>query len=475
MPSTLDATVVTLDEAAPRRADRRALALYAGAAVAYGLARLGSFTGIPSRVSDTPGYERTAHAAIFSWRFFAGERPFTVPLLYRAVGGDHGRIVAQLVFSTVCWLVLAWAVSRSLKWQRMRPWAALLVLLFSLTAPVIMWDTVLLSESVTISLFALAVALALLVVQRPTWWLVGGFVATIGLWVFARDSNAYVAACVAVAAALMAIRPGFRREKAAVALGCLAFAGAGYASANHGGRWWAPMWDVWTQRIEPSPQKKAYFAARAHGKNWFDDQARTIYADYLLSHPAYALTQPFHGTQKLSVSSTSNLASVLAPDLTAYNDNAVHRVAPLPTSVGRIIWLDGAVLVLAALGVVLLAAFHLARGRNPAWIVPLVLIVTTYPASLVAWHMSGQEVDRHAIGGALGLRFGILLLALLLVDALRSSSVAPDERSVASGRVGPPDDGGRGSEADEPAPRGGAGEAPDGAGDGQPSGEPAEG
>jgi hypothetical protein len=464
-----------LEEGLLRRADWRALALRGAIVAAYALARLGSYTGIPSRVSDTPGYERTAHAAFFSWRFFAGERPLTVPLLYRVVPGDHGRIAAQLVLSTVCWLVLAWAVSRSLKWQQLRPWAALLVLLFSLTAPVIMWDTVLLSESVTISLSALGVALALLLVQRPSWSLAAGFVLTVGLWVFARDSNAYVAACIAVAAALTLIRPGLGREKVAVALGCLAFAGAGYASANHGGRWWAPMWDVWTQRIEPSPAKKAYFDDRAHGKNWFNDQARTIYAHYLLGHPGYALAQPFHGTQKLSVSSSSNADSVLAPDLTAYNDNAVHRVAPLPVGVGRYLWLDGTVLVLAALGVVLLAALHLARLRSAVWIVPLVLIVTTYPASLVAWHMSGQEVDRHALGGALGLRLGILLLALLLVDALRSSSVARDERSVAPGRVGPPDDGGRGSEADQPTARGRTGEAAHGAGDGHPARRSSEG
>jgi hypothetical protein len=465
----LDAVVARLEEAVWRSAHGRTIAVYSAIAVAYVLARLGSFTAIPSRVSDTPGYERTAHAAFFSWHFFAGERPFTLPLVYRLLGGDHERIAAQLVLSTVCWLILAWAVSRSLNWQQLRPWAALLVLLFSLTTPVVMWDTVLLSESVTISLSALAVALALLLVRRPSWWLVAALVATVGLWVFARDSNAYVAACVGVVAALTAFRPGFRREKAAVALGCLAFAVAGIQSADHGSRWWAPMWDVWTQRIEPSPAKKAYFDKRAHGRNWFNAEARTIYADYLLSHPAYALAQPFHGTQKLSVSSMSNLQSVLAPDLSAYNDNAVHRIAPLPSSVSRLVWLDGTLLVLGALGVVLLAALHLAKRRSAAWIVPIVLIVTTYPASLVAWHMSGQEVDRHALGGAFGLRLGILLLALLLVDALRSSSVAPDERSVAPGRVGPSDDGGRRSEADEPTARGRAGEAADGAGDREPS------
>jgi hypothetical protein len=471
----VETTAVRLDLHALRRVDRRALALRASVVAAYALARLGSFTGIPSRVSDTPGYERTAHSAFFSWRFFAGERPFTVPLLYRLVGGDHTRIVIQLILSIVSWLVLAWAVSRSLEWQRLRPWAAILVLLFSLTTPVIMWDTLLLSESVTISLSALAVALALLLVRRPSWWLVGGFVSAVGLWVFARDSNAYVAACVGVAAALLLIRSGFRREKAAVALGCLAFAAAGIQSADHGHRWWAPMWDVWTQRIEPSPAKKAYFTARAHGRNWFNEQARSIYADYLLSHPAYALTQPFHGTQKLSVSSTSDLASVVAPTLAAYNDNAVHRVAPLPSSVSRAVWLDGTLLVLGALGLVALASVHLAGRRRSTWIVPIVLIATTYPASLVAWHMSGQEVDRHALGGALGLRLGILLLALLLVDAVGSSSVATDERSVASGRVGAPDDGGRGREADEPTARGRAGEAADGARDGEPSGRPSEG
>jgi hypothetical protein len=447
----------------------------AATVVAYCLARLGSFTDIPSRVSDTPGYERTAHAAFFSWRFFAGERPFTVPLLYRLAAGDHARIAIQLLLSTACWLTLAWAVQRSLKWQRLRPWGALVVLLFSLTPPVILWDTVLLSESVTLSLFALGVALALLLVRQPAWWLVAALLAVAGLWVFARDSNAYVAACVGVVPLLLLARRGFRREKAAVALGFLAFAAAGIASADSGARWWAPMWDVWTQRIEPSPAKLAYFKAHLHGRQWFDTQARSIYAGYLLSHPGYALAQPFHGTQRLSVTSRRNLDSVLAPDLSAYNDNAVHRPAPLPAVVARVVGLDGAPVVLGALAVVLLGALNLLRRRRADWLVALVLMATTYPAALVAWHMSGQEVDRHALGGAVSLRLGILLLGLFLVDAVRSSSVAGHERSVASRRVGPADDGGRGSEADEPTARGRTWEAPHGAGDCAPVGRPPQG
>jgi hypothetical protein len=460
------------------RTGRRELAVACGVAAAYTLARLGSFSDIPSRVSDTPGYEHTAHASLLSWSFFAGQRPFTVPLLYRLEGDDQMRIVAQLLFSIVCWLGLAWAVSLSLRWRRLAPWAALVVLLFSLTPAVVMWDTLLLSESVTLSLFALGTAVALLLVRRPGWDSVAAFLAVAGLWVFARDSNAYVAACCGVVALLLLLRRGFRREKLAVGLGCLVLAGAGIASANHGNRWWAPMWDVWTQRIEKSPSALAYFKARAHGRNWFDTQARSIYASYLLAHPLDALAQPFHGTQHLSASSSSNLRSVLAPDLAPYDDNAVHRPVPLPSMVARVVGLDGVAAVLIALVVVLVAAANLLRLRRPEWIVPIVLIVTSYPAMLVAYHLSGQEVDRHALGGALSLRLGILLLALFLLDGLgaaRSSSVGRSERALARGRVGRAAHGGRRREAREPAPRSGAGEAADGAGDGRPPAEPAEG
>jgi hypothetical protein len=64
------------------------------------------------------------------------------------------------------------------------------------------------------------------------------------------------------------------------------------------------------------------------------------------------------------------------------------------------------------------AAVAIRFGASPVWIVPVVMLVSTVPHALVAYHLSGLEVDRHALEAALLLRVGALILALFELDAL---------------------------------------------------------
>jgi hypothetical protein len=415
-------------------------AFYAVATGAYVFFRAGSFTGIADRLSDTPGYERTAAAPIWSLRFLAGERGFTVPLVYKIVTGAHARIVVQLVISIVAWLFLAAVVALVVRRRWVRWLGFLLVLAFSLTTPIILWDTLLLSESLTFSLLAAFVAAWLLVLDAPSWpkaWLV----LVIGLlWAFARDTNAYVVLFIGVVAAFTLLDARRRALKLALVAGCLAVFALATASADHGQRWVQPLADVLTYRVQTSHGLAAYLAS--HGISEFPQlpnpagqPARTRYLDYLAEHPIYTLVRPFSGRQAAPATSPSDAKSLLDPQLTAYNDNANQRFAPLPHQLRNVLYPQGVTRVLVVLLVVLVAAVLVALfagGVRPVWLVPVTALLAVYPHGVVTWHLSGIEVDRHALTGAILLRLGTLLLLVLTLDAatLPERARVPARRAV---------------------------------------------
>ena len=76
----------------------------------------------PGRVfPDTPGYVRVAENNLFSQGFLAGERPFTLPLLYKLMGissenyqspaAIQAITAVQTGLAAVSWLVLGLAVA----------------------------------------------------------------------------------------------------------------------------------------------------------------------------------------------------------------------------------------------------------------------------------------------------------------------------------------------------------------------------
>jgi hypothetical protein len=54
--------------------------------------------------------------------------------------------------------------------------------------------------------------------------------------------------------------------------------------------------------------------------------------------------------------------------------------------------------------------------RERAWRAVVVLTLLGLAAILVSWHGDGQEVTRHTLEGAVGLRLGVWILLLLGLD-----------------------------------------------------------
>ena len=412
---------------------------FVGLGLAFVAFRVGSFNGIPSRVTDTPGYERTAALPIWSLDFYTAERGFTLPLLYKLLPGDHARIDAQLAFAIVAWLVFAAIAAAGARSTPVRLAIFAVVLGFALTSEIVLWDTLLLSESVSLSLLALVLAAWLLVVRRPTCGRVAAVLVVSLLWAFARDTNAYEVLLAGVLSGAALVRPGARGAKLGLALGCVAIFAVNTASADAGKRWLQPMVDVVAHRVLPDPSLRAHFVGRGLdpttdwiGNGWVERNGRRVYAGYLLSHPAYVFTAPFRGRQTALYSTARNSEALLDPSMGPYDDNASHRPLPAPTALRAALFPRGipAAIVLLAVAVAAAGGVALRLGATRSWLVPAVALVSVYPQYLIAWHMSGVEVDRHALTPALLLRLGSFLLVLHAVDrALSRSRIVPRELS----------------------------------------------
>lgn len=162
---------------------------------------------------------------------FTGHAPrlWGTPLFYLLFSNDAARVTAQWTLSTIAWALLAWVVWHRLRTMLARVLAALGILALALQPEVANWDFALLSESLTISLGVLTLALLI-------WWLATGhravlvaLVVAAFYWTFIRPEIRVMVACVALALAARALRRRERRWSGTAAVVVL-IAGMGWVT-----------------------------------------------------------------------------------------------------------------------------------------------------------------------------------------------------------------------------------------------------
>lgn len=176
--------------------------------------------------NDTNSYVTTSKEMVFSKQFLSGDRPITLPLLYKLFtppGGYDTSIrsepslgiipglqelpgFSQIAFvqssiSVFSWWVLALALYRRLKNNFIRYLGVLFILLSACLPEIVSWDHVMMAESLSYSLFVLILALSLMIFQKEFFtgepvpstrkWLHAGFILAFFFWVNTRDTNAY--------------------------------------------------------------------------------------------------------------------------------------------------------------------------------------------------------------------------------------------------------------------------------------------
>jgi len=241
-----------------------------------------------------------------------------VPFFYKLAGNiPHSIALLQLSFSILCWGLLAIAVSRALQFYWLKPFAFLIILLFSLSDHIIMWDGAMLSDSISLSLMALFVASWLWLLENWNWQRAALMLMVAFLWAFSRDTNAWVV--LMLAALLLTIGSLCRSRRCLSIVPVLVmFFIANELSLNYSRRWVTPFFNVIGRRILPNAESTAFFAqfgmpvtpalmrlsgqlawgqdwafykdpALQEFRHWTYDRGKSSYNNFLLAHPVMTI------------------------------------------------------------------------------------------------------------------------------------------------------------------------------------------
>lgn len=430
----------------------RRLAGLAAVALLYAGVRLWMFWPARAGVGspywwDAGEYLRVSHVSLLSTQFYTEHKPFGYPLVLKLFGRDLGAVVwMQLAVSVASWLFLASVAARRAKGRVASYGLVATVLAFSCTWPVAQWDGTLLTESLSISAFAILIGVAYLAIAKPTAPIVASLLATALAFSSLRDANGAIAAVVVFLVAVASLGRRNVRTTAYLVAGaasCVLLVTLTTAPS----RWQVLVADQIDKRVMLDPGALAYF--RAHGMPtranlstvlyqntrtptvpfnpmasmrrdprltaflpWFMQHGDATYRSYLIDHPGASLGVP---TRRFPlILGDAGLSHYGPPGFRAPPRVLEHLFYPS----------SGSHLVLLELCIAALAALGLSRRiSSRAWTLPLGLMLGALPLAILVWDGEPSEVPRHAllvgIGSRLALWFGCWLIAVPVLAATR--------------------------------------------------------
>ena len=440
-------------EALIARLGARRLAAVGSLVLLYGAIRLWLFWPARAGVGspywwDAGEYLRVSHLSLLSTQFYTEHKPFGYPLVLKIFGQNLGAVVwMQLAVSVASWLFLAAVAARCAKGRVASYGLVATVLAFSCTWPIAQWDALLLTESPSISIFAILLGLAYLSIAKPTAPIIASLVATALVFSSLRDANGAIAAVVVLLVAVASLNPRRLRTTAYLVAGaaaCVLLVTVTTAPS----RWEVLIADQIDKRVMLDPTALAYF--RAHGMPtrpdlsavlyentrtptvpfdpgvslrrdprlreflpWFLQHGNATYRSYLIDNPAASLGVP---TRRFPlILSDAALAHYRAPGFRTPPNVLEHFF--YPSSGKHLILIELCLGALAALG---LSRRVFRRG----WILPVGLMLSALPLAILVWDGEPSEVPRHAllvgISSRLALWFGCWLIAVPVLKAMRA-------------------------------------------------------
>jgi hypothetical protein len=412
---------------------------------------------------DTTSYVTTSQAPLTSRDLWAGERPFTIPLVYKAFGVSAANITEpqmlnqiahfQFWLSVIAWTVLGLGAAWGLRNQWLKPLAFGLILAFSLSLEISLWDSLLLSESISLSLFALLLGCWLLWDALPAKgsslvlsvaYLLGVMLITV-LYSFTRESNPYFAlvggGLFGLAVISRRVKPHLRRYFAAYAAFVIGMFVLQTLSFSSGNRWVIHIYDQLGMRLlednrayqyfvsaglpvtpdlmkittMPSTEYQVYLQSAPEMqavRDWVARRGNTTYLGYLLSDPLDAALEPL-GKLPVLLNGTNleyHYPRYAAPTIPSWLEVFSGKAYPRQPAI---------LLAFFALGLFFTAAYFFgARPGRTSWLVLAVLILTLYPLLFIVWHGNPMELERHATQLGIQLRLAGWMAIILGLDAL---------------------------------------------------------
>lgn len=249
---------------------------------------------------DTGVYVEASEKSIFSWDFYTSGRPITVPLIYKLLSPQDGYsleivsepaiqgtvrdlhyqsdfksvVVFQMVMSIIGWSFLALVFYCILHNPLIKVTSAILVVLFAYSPQLSEWDRILFSESLSFSLFAILLGISLIIIQKitregkkisnATYIGIGVWFIVFCLWIFTRDTNAYLTLLIIPILLFLIIHPRFRSQLPfcpllIVIISLVSLFIFQQRTMHESGRWILPFQSNLIYRIFPYPDRVEYF------------------------------------------------------------------------------------------------------------------------------------------------------------------------------------------------------------------------
>jgi hypothetical protein len=275
--------------------------------------------------NDTLSYVESSQVPLFSSEMMTGRRLLSTNLIYKVLKPKDGYqilvngslettrrvfqpgfnriVILQLLLSIAGWGLLAFFVSEHLKDPSMKVLSAISILLFAFTPQMADWDSILMSESLTFSLFALQLAflvkLVFTVYKDPdssifpylAAWAVIYF-----LWTFLRDTNLFASVVTIGMTGILLFSAKYRKNK--LLQGTLLFVTAifiiGFVTSGNSTRSLVQIVNIYQDDLLKSPASVVTLTelgmpdpVSAEYPAWFQENSTKTLIKFMLIHPGY--------------------------------------------------------------------------------------------------------------------------------------------------------------------------------------------
>jgi hypothetical protein len=411
--------------------------------VYYGYLRIhnASYIKEPRTFGDTGDYFHNAGLPIFSREFWTDARPPVTALFWKLVDSEPAGIFQlQLYFSIVCWVVLAYFATLSVRSIMLKPLVFITVLAFSLSRDVFMWDPFLGSESIALSCTALLLAVSIWLLLEWKTYKAVLLISIALLMVLTRDTYAYLLLMIALINIPVFWFSTYRTNAIALSFAFLVIFVISSQLAEAGLRPYRAVLMNTALRIYPSDVYTEYF--RAHGMPVDDrlvemsrnvepgkkfavnialtfDEDQADYRQWELTHGSsdYVRFLWFFKADTFQKVFTETAGQSFFPDVFYYTATGYRPIIKdariteflYPTRFGLFFFLVAN----------MLAAFFAAiawREQKILWYIPLVMILLSYPQAVLVWSADVNDIARHSISHNVLLRLGLWLLIFFVLD-----------------------------------------------------------
>lgn len=278
--------------------------------------------------NDTETFIEGSKVPLFSKEMMTGRRLLTTNLIYKFFEPENGYkilvngsletsrrvyqpgfdniVILQFLVSIISWSVLTYILAAQMNSTLSKALTALVIPAFAYTPQIADWDSILMSESLTFSLFVLQLGLLIHIVfkiyKNPAakvspWVILWGVIYF--FWANLRDTNNYAALVLVGLSILTLFVPSFRKNKKIIGIaifGLLLFA-IGIVTFQQSERSLLSTINIYIGDIFPYPARVEYMQKQLGMPEpqtnefyaWFEGNGVTAATRFIFAHPGYAL------------------------------------------------------------------------------------------------------------------------------------------------------------------------------------------